>query len=679
MIGMMMLTFIMFFAFVINTGMLVNAKINLQNAADLAAYSGAATQARQLNAISFLNYEMRRQYKKFIFRYYVLGNLAQDSHRDITSGPRLWYPSRDAKNEDYQVPTVCVIFNASDNFCHINPARGLVSIKLPPKTVNDTINETLRAQLARIESLRRNNCASIGKTNIQLLALWLYNTDPDYEALANVTDPGQRDLLNLIKTAASGLGLLPKEVILSSRIRTLEAMTNEPPEQGLTLERASLMREAADPKKERSINAFFSAYSTLGEHAFPADRIRMDELLPPTGVLKLEQVGAAFDAYAVDFLIKKDGQWYSPDDPAVAVDVNSPSTDDDNCAPRLAHFSIKTPVPLGVKKDPGILTYYAVRLEADAKTMFWPFGGDARLRAYSAAMPFGSRIGPPATEDDFVRRMTLNHKYKPPNVPFPDLAGAVPNLAIQPGENLLTGGWNAAPIINSMYAQLGASGGQTITAADMEQGYQAAMVPNPSEKGVYNILPPNEWPDLMEKYFDSAKQAALYAPVFPLERISSAEDALKDRIDELFPTPPTASQQTLAQLQALKSNLIAGMSRYVEKLKAGAGEDGDGYKVARMNEAFSTRPGAGGQPSRMFTMTPAIQLRDPASVKTSWNQFNDLEASTWGRVGYSVKFVSFESLIRKSVQTTLDGETMNNALPLDPISQGDLQPSYFKH
>ena len=39
------------FAFVVNLGMLVSAKIALQNAADLAAIAGAATQARQMTAI----------------------------------------------------------------------------------------------------------------------------------------------------------------------------------------------------------------------------------------------------------------------------------------------------------------------------------------------------------------------------------------------------------------------------------------------------------------------------------------------------------------------------------------------------------------------------------------------------------------------------------------------------
>src|SRR4051812_49183793 len=86
MIGVMMMTFILFFAFVVNTGMLVNAKINLQNAADLAAYAGAATQARQLTQISYLNYEMRRQYKKVLLRYYVMGNMAQRNFP--RNGPR---------------------------------------------------------------------------------------------------------------------------------------------------------------------------------------------------------------------------------------------------------------------------------------------------------------------------------------------------------------------------------------------------------------------------------------------------------------------------------------------------------------------------------------------------------------------------------------------------------------
>lgn len=51
--------------------------------------------------------------------------------------------------------------------------------------------------------------------------------------------------------------------------------------------------------------------------------------------------------------------------------------------------------PYGVHKNPSIVTYYAVKLSAKAKLLFNPFGRGApvTLTAYSAAKPFGSRIG----------------------------------------------------------------------------------------------------------------------------------------------------------------------------------------------------------------------------------------------------------------------------------------------
>src|SRR5205814_552978 len=79
MIGLMILTLLILVRFVVSIGLLVNAKINLQNAADMAAYAGAAVQARTLNHIGFLNFEMRREFKKFLFRQYVLGGMAQRS------------------------------------------------------------------------------------------------------------------------------------------------------------------------------------------------------------------------------------------------------------------------------------------------------------------------------------------------------------------------------------------------------------------------------------------------------------------------------------------------------------------------------------------------------------------------------------------------------------------------
>src|SRR5690606_7772145 len=51
--------------------------------------------------------------------------------------------------------------------------------------------------------------------------------------------------------------------------------------------------------------------------------------------------------------------------------------------------------PLGFYKDPNVVTYYAVKGEAEFVGMFNPFKIDAiKLHAYSAAKPFGGRIGP---------------------------------------------------------------------------------------------------------------------------------------------------------------------------------------------------------------------------------------------------------------------------------------------
>ncbi len=62
-----------FFAMIVNVGLLVHHKINLQNSVDLAAYYGAMKQAEMLNAISHVNYQMRQSWKLLAFRYQQLG------------------------------------------------------------------------------------------------------------------------------------------------------------------------------------------------------------------------------------------------------------------------------------------------------------------------------------------------------------------------------------------------------------------------------------------------------------------------------------------------------------------------------------------------------------------------------------------------------------------------------
>ena len=59
------------FGFVVDISHLINNKINLQIAADQAAYAGAAWQARTLNQIATVNYRMRQDLKELAMRINV--------------------------------------------------------------------------------------------------------------------------------------------------------------------------------------------------------------------------------------------------------------------------------------------------------------------------------------------------------------------------------------------------------------------------------------------------------------------------------------------------------------------------------------------------------------------------------------------------------------------------------
>lgn len=62
-----------FFAVLINVGLLVHHKINLQHSTDLAAYYGAMKQAENMNAIAHVNFQIRQAWKLLTWRYRVLG------------------------------------------------------------------------------------------------------------------------------------------------------------------------------------------------------------------------------------------------------------------------------------------------------------------------------------------------------------------------------------------------------------------------------------------------------------------------------------------------------------------------------------------------------------------------------------------------------------------------------
>ncbi len=641
----MLMTFLLFFVFVINIGMLVNAKINLQNAADLAAFAGGAVQARQLNQISFLNYEMRRQYKKFLFRTNVMGGMATKTFSAKQQGQREWGPEPGTPYNP-NAPAVCIIFNSADNFCQL---AKLSAIPLPNPSPLDQIQNTLVDQLTKLEQIRQDNCKNISATNKQLLLYWLFNTDPYFDGVN--PDPKIANILRVIKGLASGLGIIPKEVLLKQRIETLKDYVNFPPQKGVTVSSAGRLKSAADvAARERTIQAFYSAYYTLGEHTFPADGITMDELQPET-VLAIKPIKAEFDVYAVES--------------GPAPSANSKAKD---CVSAPLPIKIPNAIPLGFYKDPKVLTYYAVRVTAKAQILFSPFG-DLTMKAYAAAQPFGSRIGPVIEDGNAVFTRPAEcpnsmHSTDP-------CVGRVPFLAVG------TSGykdWEQAEVIHAFANKLKEQGGagsqgqtQVIDQAAMERAYQAAMVPNPIEKGKYNII--NDLGDSFMNFFDDTQVHAMWAPVISPEKLASGKTAEQEVLDIVNSINVPQGQSGGDVSEEIKQLLKDGLSAYIQKLNQGKGEDGESMNVAILRNPFTIK----GQADKIAGLPGEIFMQNPLDVRTSWNMPKREDFRKNGRTGYSVKIVSFNTLLTKNgVTTDGQGQTWTNNLPLDAEAEGDL-------
>ena len=99
-----------FFALLINVGLLVHHKINLQQSTDLAAYYGAMKQAESLNAMAHVNYQLRQAWKLLTWRYRVLGTFGlqrADKVSQPTMPVTLLYgalPSKINSDADVQFP-----------------------------------------------------------------------------------------------------------------------------------------------------------------------------------------------------------------------------------------------------------------------------------------------------------------------------------------------------------------------------------------------------------------------------------------------------------------------------------------------------------------------------------------------------------------------------------------------
>lgn len=704
-VAMMSLTFIAFFAFVLNTGTLVNAKINLQNAADMAAYAGAAVQARQLNHISYLNYEMRRQYKKFLYRYYVYGGSFYESHPSSSNpgapstGRRRWLTNNTPQAQDLLVPVTCLnLSGKSDRVCSQNKLEEIPGKKLTNGASADVVTATLRYSLNQMESNRLDNCVDLGRFNALVLTLWLWKTTPDSEDLArylgggsgNPSDAANKvgQTLQASKVITYGLGLIPREFLLWLRINTLKSYVNEAPKRELNISQARQLATQGDiAKNERTIQAYYSAFNTLGNGTFDnTQEIKMSELLP-SKVLELTDIRVGFDTYSAEFQM---------DETKYNKCKNDPKEDCfQDCIMFPRYQTSRLQVPVGVYKSPENLTYYAIKLEAPAKTLFSPFG-DMTLRAYAAARPFGSRIGPRLDDRGFVMKAKNtascndSSNFVQGQNPTP-CTEQIPNLPVRKDEAQAQGnGWDTNDLIRQFYKGLTEPFGiQNLNPGrtEMEYGLRIGMAPNPWEEGQYNIISSNDDPfasHLLDfRYPESDGAYAFWAPLVPEGQ--DAAQVVTDEIKKLRVSGQFTKLSTPGQgfnVNDFKDALSKGIQDYISKLQMHKrdGEEGEGFNIVRIQDPTRHYEGPGRRKPALTAIVPGLPQTlvtiQPDKIKSSWNTTKDPDFSKARRTGYSVKMVSLKSLRKLSDPSTNDSghntQNATNALPvLDPADFDD--------
>lgn len=397
-------------AFVINVGLYVKAKINLQNAVDAAAWSGAAVQARQLTRIAHLNYSMRNTYKEWMFKYYILGQWGLpfiQSPGSYSGGISDFRTKQFANNggqfslatpERYNLPSICIHFPGVYNICKVSSVPGL------PRFENDDIlgiDQVHDNYLNTIIQTRTQNCAFRSKLNFSAALAWAYGAGSGGGLQQNGPD-----------VAVRYPGAFPRALEIAIRIRNQEKLVNTPP-QGAVCTNATYCSTPISSLEsqnfagyERVVKAFYSAYRNLGNNR---DN-ELKESLVLTELSPQEYSPANYSPHLL--LIPSDADkrkfyldlrltilnlvtYYT----AFSGTVETDSTIFQGTPGEGACDAVKIGMPIpgypfGFDKNPEVVTYYALKGEAQYNGLFNPFGKSLKLVAYSSAKPFGGRIGP---------------------------------------------------------------------------------------------------------------------------------------------------------------------------------------------------------------------------------------------------------------------------------------------
>ncbi len=412
-----------FFAMIINVGLIVHDKINLQNSVDLAAYYAAQRQAEMLNAIGHYNYQIRQAWKLLTFRYRVLGDLGFKQHP--IQQPGVNFPDIAAYEDGGRPPNVCVnhsFWGFNQNLCYnteINippiPRLTIINPFLPFNFVAQGLIDQFRDQAGL-------DCNGTASLNFNMLIKWLLA----YRAQISQSKMAIRKYADILSSDPNNFLDIRGESVAEGVQKTLRE----------NLTRTNLAGIVEDN---------FRMFNSLGQ---TGDRKAwLNEVLITPRIL---YTFTREDGGCKGIAIPIDGQgalpvgsppngYPGPGSPPPAVEF---ARKESSAEDYLYHSSF------GFEKNPWVMAYVGVYAETEPRKPFLPFGKPIKLTARAYAKPFGGRVGPwffkqwprgsrKSNGNQFTQTdLVMPTSFDPADEEFSESTNIFPNYARFPGDLL---------------------------------------------------------------------------------------------------------------------------------------------------------------------------------------------------------------------------------------------------
>lgn len=387
----------LFFAMVINVGLLVHHKINLQNSVDLAAYYGASKQAEDLNAIAHMNYQIRQSYKLLAWRYRMLGSAGefkyhpyQKAQRQLVDALAIESAGADGTpNGNFlEAPAFCVAYYPfkevpqGENTCRDMADLSGIQVFGTPKVFGFvSISGTVASMATNLRARAMERCKIFGSFNYMLLAKFVvaYNND-------------QRDRMLIINALSESMSKSKDDFFDLNGDSVKTGMEN------------TFKNNLTAPNRDSIVG--WATYNSLGDPkcGTTGNKDRPVKWLTPIKIYPgFSYIDTQCDNHgSAGGRIQPSAKELTPDEPqpGKGFPLHMAETGLEAGIRELGQFigyrsnlSDTYNFSLGVEKNPWCMAYVGVSATTQPKIPFTPFGL-IKLKAQSFFKPFGGRIGP---------------------------------------------------------------------------------------------------------------------------------------------------------------------------------------------------------------------------------------------------------------------------------------------